>query len=55
MSRETRDRVAECEQAITDITRRLTALEARSPGQYPLEPPNDFPPPPLGGTTDEED
>lgn len=27
------ERVAECERAITNLTRRLQALEARSPGQ----------------------
>ena len=40
MSRETRERVAQCEEAITHLTRRLEALEARSPGHYAPEPRN---------------
>ena len=53
----TRERVAQCEDAITHLMRRVESLEARSPGHYSPEPQN-HPTmwmPPIGGTSSEED
>ena len=36
----TRERVAQCEDAITHLMRRVESLEARSPGTYTPEPVN---------------